>query len=67
MDSLVDEKISIGPYVLTGGETTGYVDHRFNCPFATGRAGGGTEATAIESYSDEATIEYPQYTRPGGL
>ena len=46
VEELVDEKISVGRYVLTGV------------------LGGGDEATAIESYSQLDTLEYPQYTRP---
>ena len=64
VDSLVDEKISIGPYVLTGGELPAMSIIDSIVRLLPGVLGGGTEATAIESYSDEATIEYPQYTRP---
>ena len=64
VDSLIDEKISIGPYVLTGGELPAMSIIDSVVRLLPGVLGGGEEATSIESYSDEATIEYPQYTRP---
>lgn len=64
VDALVDEKISIGPYVLTGGELPAMSIIDSVVRLLPGVLGGGEEATSIESYSDEATIEYPQYTRP---
>lgn len=64
IDNLIDEKISIGPYVLTGGELPAMSIIDSVVRLLPGVLGGGEEATAIESYSDEATIEYPQYTRP---
>lgn len=62
-EHLVDETISIGNYVLTGGEipTMVIVD-------AVTRLIPGVlekpEATQIESFSSENILEYPQYTRP---
>lgn len=61
--NLVDESISIGNYVLTGGEipTMAIVD-------AVSRLVPGVlekpEAIQIESFSVENTLEFPQYTRP---
>ncbi|MEG1345543.1 MAG: tRNA (guanosine(37)-N1)-methyltransferase TrmD [Acidaminococcaceae bacterium] len=58
----VDEKVSIGDYVLTGGElpALGLMDTvaRF-IPGVLGKA----ESAADESFS-EGLLEYPQYTRP---
>ena len=62
--NFVDGEISIGDYVLTGGELPAMSIIDSIVRLLPGVLGGGTEATAIESYSDEATIEYPQYTRP---
>lgn len=64
VDSLVDEKISIGRYVLTGGELPAMSIIDSVVRLLPGVLGGGEEATEIESYSDEAELEYPQYTRP---
>lgn len=61
---LIDEKISIGRYVLTGGELPAMSIIDSVVRLLPGVLGGGEEATEIESYSDEAELEYPQYTRP---
>ena len=61
LDKIVDEEISIGDYVLTGGElpamvlvdsVSRYVDGVLN-----------EESTIEESFSN-GLLEYPQYTRP---
>ena len=61
IDEIVDEEISIGDYVLTGGELPAmvlidsisrYVDGVLN-----------KESTQEESFSN-GLLEYPQYTRP---
>ena len=61
IDKIVDEEISIGDYVLTGGEipamvliatVTRYIDGVLN-----------QESIKEESFS-EGLLEYPQYTRP---
>lgn len=64
VDSLIDEKISIGRYVLTGGELPAMSIIDSVVRLLPGVLGGGEEAVEIESYSDEAELEYPQYTRP---
>lgn len=62
-DYLVDESLSIGQYVLTGGEipTMAVVD-------AVTRLIPGVlekpEATILESFSSESKLEHAQYTRP---
>lgn len=60
---LVGEEISIGEYVLTGGELPAMV-----IVDAITRLLPGVlkkeEATQIESFSEPGKIEYPQYTRP---
>ena len=61
LDEIVDEEISIGDYVLTGGElpamvlvdaVSRYVDGVIN-----------KESVEEESFSN-GLLEYPQYTRP---
>lgn len=64
VEALVDQKISIGRYVLTGGELPAMSIIDSVVRLLPGVLGGGEEATEIESYSDGDDIEYPQYTRP---
>lgn len=59
----VDEQISIGDYVLTGGELPAMVVIDSVVRLLPGVLGGETSAE-IESFSDGETLEYPQYTRP---
>ncbi len=62
-DHLVDESLSIGDYVLTGGEIPAMV-----IVDAVTRLLPGVlekpEATEIESFSERENLEFPQYTRP---
>src|SRR4030042_4353384 len=62
-EHLVDEVVSIGNYVLTGGEIPAMV-----VTDAVTRLVPGVlekpQATEIESFSEENIVEYPQYTRP---
>lgn len=59
----IDEQISIGDYVLTGGELPAMVVIDSVVRLLPGVLGGETSAE-IESFSDGKTLEYPQYTRP---
>ena len=61
IDKIVDEEISIGNYVLTGGElpamvlidsVSRYIDGVLN------------EGSTIEESFSQGILEYPQYTRP---
>lgn len=61
--TLVDEQISIGDYVLTGGELPAMVVADCVVRLIPGVLGGETSAE-VESFSDDQTVEYPQYTRP---
>ena len=63
--NLVDEQISIGNYVLTGGEIPAMIVADSVVRLIPGVLGGETSAE-IESFSDTSStdIEYPQYTRP---
>ena len=64
VEELVDEKISVGRYVLTGGELPAMIVIDSIVRLLPGVLGGGDEATVIESYSQLDALEYPQYTRP---
>lgn len=62
-DNLIDEELSVGDFVLTGGELGALI---VTDAVARLRAGVlGDEASAEdESHSEEGVLEYPQYTRP---
>ena len=61
--SLVDEQISVGDYVLTGGELPAMTVIDSVVRLIPGVLGGAKSAE-IESFADGETLEYPQYTRP---
>lgn len=62
-DHLVDEEISIGDYVLTGGELPAMTVLDAVSRLVPGVV--GKEASIVEeSHSAEGFIEHPQYTRP---
>ena len=63
LDKYIDMEISVGDYVLTGGETAAMV--LIDCvsrqvPGVLGSA----ESAGDESFSNDGLLEYPQYTRP---
>lgn len=60
---LVDEEISVGDYVLTGGELPAMAIIDSIVRLLPGVLGGEASAQ-IESFSDGETLEFPQYTRP---
>lgn len=60
---LIDEEISIGDYVLTGGELPAMVLIDCLARFIPGVLG-SSESTEDESFSGSGLLEYPQYTRP---
>lgn len=60
---LVDEEISVGDYVLTGGELPAMTIIDSIVRLMPGVLGGESSAE-IESFSDGETLEFPQYTRP---
>ena len=69
-DYMVDEEISIGDYVLTGGELPAMVIIDAVTRLLSGVLG-KDESSKTESFGEELvdgqlvrTIEYPQYTRP---
>lgn len=59
----IDEQISIGDYVLTGGELPAMVVIDSVVRLIPGVLG-GEKSAEIESFSDGETLEFPQYTRP---
>ena len=61
--SLVDHQVSVGDYVLTGGELPAMTIIDSIVRLIPGVLG-GAESAAIESFSDGETLEFPQYTRP---
>jgi tRNA (guanine37-N1)-methyltransferase len=61
--SVVDEEVSVGDYVLTGGELPAMTIIDSIVRLIPGVLGGENSA-AIESFSDGETLEFPQYTRP---
>lgn len=61
--SLVDEQVSVGDYVLTGGELPAMTVVDSIVRLIPGVLGGESSA-AIESFSDGETLEFPQYTKP---
>ena len=65
LDTCVDEEISIGDYILTGGETAAIVLVDCISRFIPGVLG-SADSPEKESFS-EGLLEYPQYTRPREL
>ena len=61
LDKIVDEEISIGNYVLTGGELPAMVLIDSVSRYVDGVLSDGS--TSEESFS-QGLLEYPQYTRP---
>jgi tRNA (guanine37-N1)-methyltransferase len=61
--TLVDYQISVGDYVLTGGELPAMTVIDSIVRLIPGVLGGEASAE-IESFSDGETLEFPQYTRP---
>jgi len=63
VENLCDEELSIGEYVLTGGELPALVIMDAvarHVPGVLGKA----ESLSQESHTEEGMTEYPQYTRP---
>ena len=63
ISSLVDEEISIGDYVLTGGEIPAMVMVDSVVRLLPGVLG-KDQSSKEESHATSGYIEYPQYTRP---
>ncbi|MDD2429059.1 MAG: tRNA (guanosine(37)-N1)-methyltransferase TrmD [Eubacteriales bacterium] len=63
IDRYIDMEISIGDYVLTGGELPAMVLIDAVARMLKGVLG-SEESAQEESFSGEGLLEYPQYTRP---
>lgn len=61
--TIVDYKVSLGQFVLTGGELPALVIIDSIVRLLPGVLGGENSAV-IESFSDGDNLEYPQYTKP---
>ena len=61
-DHLVDGELSIGDYVLGGGEVPALVVIEAVARLVPGVI--GNEASAVEESFSSGLLEYPQYTRP---
>ena len=62
-EHLADEEISIGDYVLSGGELAAAVVVDSVARLIDGVLGNQT-STVDESFTDESRLDWPQYTRP---
>jgi len=62
IDQCIDEELSIGDFVLTGGELAALVVIDATARFVEGVLG-CSESAQADSFSD-GLLEYPQYTRP---
>ena len=62
LEEIVDEEISIGDYVLTGGELPAMVLIDCVCRMIEGVLD-SAETASVESHYN-GLLEYPQYTRP---
>ncbi|MBR5109036.1 MAG: tRNA (guanosine(37)-N1)-methyltransferase TrmD [Clostridia bacterium] len=63
LDKYIDLEVSIGDYVLTGGELGAMVLADCVARLIPGVLG-SEESPRDESFSDAGLLEYPQYTRP---
>lgn len=63
VEKFIDEKISIGDYVISGGELPAMIITEAIARLIPGVLG-KIESTKEESFSEEKILEYPQYTRP---
>lgn len=61
IDEIVDEEISIGDYVLTGGELPAIILIDAVSRYADGVI---TKESTVEESFTNGLLEYPQYTRP---
>lgn len=61
--TLIDSHVSVGDYVVTGGELPAMLLIDSVVRLIPGVLG-GEQSAEIESFSDGETLEFPQYTRP---
>jgi len=63
LENFIDDEISIGDYVLTGGELPALIIMDSITRLLPGSL--GNESSAVdESHSEPGILEYPQYTKP---
>ena len=62
-DHLADEELSIGPYVLAGGEIAALAVAEATARLLPGVLG-NADSLQTESHNQPGTIEAPQYTKP---
>ncbi|MFO0704652.1 MAG: tRNA (guanosine(37)-N1)-methyltransferase TrmD [Candidatus Andersenbacteria bacterium] len=62
-EHLVDRSISVGPYVLSGGELPALTVIEATARLIPGVLG-KEESLAQESHGNDETLEYPQFTKP---
>lgn len=62
-ENIIDEEISIGDYVLTGGEIPAMVVVDSVARLIPGVLG-NMDSAVMESHSEEGYLEHPQYTKP---
>jgi len=62
-ENIIDEEISIGDFVLTGGEIPAMLVVDSITRLLPGVLG-NEQSAQIESHSEEGYLEYPQYTKP---
>jgi tRNA (guanine37-N1)-methyltransferase len=60
---VIDEELSLGDFVLSGGEIAALAVVDAVCRLTPGVLG-DLASTDEESFSDDVSLEYPQYTRP---
>lgn len=63
IEELCDDEVSVGEFVLSGGELPAMIIADSVIRLVDGVLG-NEESTKDESYTDGETLEYPQYTRP---
>lgn len=63
IEKIIDEKISIGPYVLSGGELPALIFTEAVSRLIPGVLG-KQQSLLNESFDQEGYLEYPHYTRP---
>lgn len=63
VEKIVDEKLSIGPFILSGGELPALVITEAVSRMIP-RVVGKQESLAEETFNKEGFLEYPHYTRP---
>jgi len=66
INQYVDEEISIGDYILSGGETAGLVLVESISRFIPGVLG-CSDSSNNETFETDLLLEYPQWTRPKNI